>query len=116
MKERFALVTFIFLCASHAHGFGGHADVSISSDGAQRADYSVEIVNGSDADERWYVTGACSDQPDEIVRFHEGYEVYPADKTVNIVEGMHGDSADRSVCIYLPSMLSHKLRKQLGLL
>lgn len=116
MHVRNSLIAVLFVFAVDVHASGGKANVSITPHGAQKADYSVEIVNGEDADETWNVTGACSEEPDEVVHFYEGYEIYPADKTVRIVTGLSADSADREVCIYLPSMLSHELRKRLGLL
>ncbi|ARM86189.1 hypothetical protein [Marinobacter salarius] len=118
-RIRIATASICAALSMHTHAFGPEPDVSVAPDAFNRADYSVKIVSESEADETWFVTGACQSviqEPDEIVRFIPDGQFSTPDKTIAILTGYNAENtADRKVCMRQTSAFSHTMKKKLTL-
>lgn len=80
------------------------------------ADFEVGLATGLTAslqDEKWFVTGACSNRPTVKIAMSIGLSAVLSDRRVGIINSRL--LADRVICITNSDELSDEMREALGL-
>jgi hypothetical protein len=106
-----------FSASANAQTVGGAVEVATGL-GSDTADVTVAVyssTSGFTVDERWKVTGACSNRPDTRIHVVSGQSGMTVDLRVAIVTGASTFKIDRTICITNAESLDSFTRTLMGL-
>ena len=118
LRTAVALVAVVaFSASANAQTVGGAVEVATGL-GSDTADVTVALyssTSGFTVDERWKVTGACTNRPDTRIHVVSGQSGMTVDLRVAIVTGASTFKIDRTICITNAESLDSFTRTLLGL-